>query len=83
VPKKISGPTTFFVNTGALRNNETIVTNKTLRFTIESFRRDPESEIRLRNRALDLMAIDFIPLWYNYRTNDELLGNIFANFIGK
>jgi tRNA modification GTPase len=81
-----------FVNTGALRNNETIVTNtrhydsllkalneiQNVKFGIET------------NLSSDLMAIDIRETLYHFGmitgevTNDELLGNIFANFcIGK
>ena len=81
-----------FVNTGALRNNETIVTNsrhydsllkaldeiQKVKFGLES------------NLSSDLMALDIKEALYYFGeitgqvTNDELLGNIFANFcIGK
>jgi tRNA modification GTPase len=81
-----------FVNTGALRNNETIVTNtrhyesllkaldeiKKVKYGLES------------NLSSDLMALDIKEALYHFGlitgqvTNDELLGNIFANFcIGK
>lgn len=81
-----------FVNTGALRNNETIVTNtrhydsllkaldeiQKVKFGIES------------SLSSDLMAVDIRETLYHFGmitgevTNDELLGNIFANFcIGK
>jgi tRNA modification GTPase len=81
-----------FVNTGALLNNETIVTNtrhydsllkalneiQKVKFGIET------------NLSSDLMAIDIRETLYYFGmitgevTNDELLGNIFANFcIGK
>lgn len=81
-----------FVNTGALRNNETIITNtrhydsllkaleeiQKVKFGLES------------NLSSDLMAIDIKEALYHFGmitgqvTNDELLGNIFANFcIGK
>ena len=81
-----------FVNTGALKNNETIVTNsrhydsllkaldeiQKVKFGIET------------NLSSDLMAIDIRETLYHFGmitgevTNDELLGNIFANFcIGK
>jgi tRNA modification GTPase len=81
-----------FVNTGVLRNNETIVTNarhydsllkaleevQKVKFGLES------------NLPSDLMAIDIKQALYYFGeitgevTNDELLGNIFANFcIGK
>jgi tRNA modification GTPase len=81
-----------FVNTGALRNNESIVTNtrhydsllkalheiQKVKFGLES------------NLSSDLMALDIKEALYHFGlitgqvTNDELLGNIFANFcIGK
>ena len=81
-----------FVNTGALLNNETIVTNtrhydsllkalgeiQKVKFGIET------------NLSSDLLAIDIRETLYHFGmitgevTNDELLGNIFANFcIGK
>ena len=81
-----------FVNTGALRNNETIVTNtrhynsllKALE-EIEKVQFGMKAEI-----SSDLMAIDVREALYHLGeitgqvTNDELLGNIFANFcIGK
>lgn len=81
-----------FVNTGALRNNETIVTNtrhydsllKALE-EIQKVRFGLESGL-----SADLMAIDIRQALYYFGeitgqvTNDELLGNIFANFcIGK
>jgi tRNA modification GTPase len=81
-----------FVNTGALRNNETIVTNtrhydsllKAL-YEIQKVKFGLES-----NLPSDLMAIDIRQALYHFGeitgqvTNDELLGNIFANFcIGK
>lgn len=81
-----------FVNTGALRNNETIVTNTR---HYDSLLKALE-EIRKVNHGLqtnlpsDLMAIDIREALYHFGeitgqvTNDELLGNIFANFcIGK
>jgi tRNA modification GTPase len=81
-----------FVNTGALRNNETIVTNtrhynsllKALE-EIEKVQFGMKAEL-----SSDLMAIDVREALYHLGeitgqvTNDELLGNIFANFcIGK
>jgi len=81
-----------FVNTGALRNNETIVTNtrhydsllKALN-EIQKVKYGLETEL-----SSDLMAIDIKEALYHFGTitgqvtNDELLGNIFANFcIGK
>jgi len=81
-----------FVNTGALRNNETIVTNtrhydallKALE-EINSVQKGIDA-----NLSGDLMAIDIRQALYYFGeitgeiTNDDLLGNIFANFcIGK
>lgn len=81
-----------FVNTGALKNNETIVTNtrhydsllKALE-EIQKVRYGLETHL-----SSDLMAIDIRQALYYFGeitgqvTNDELLGNIFANFcIGK
>ena len=81
-----------FVNTGALRNNETIVTNtrhydsllKALE-EIQKVKWGLDSGI-----SSDLMAIDIRSTLFFFGeitgevTNDELLGNIFANFcIGK
>ncbi|MFD2552215.1 tRNA uridine-5-carboxymethylaminomethyl(34) synthesis GTPase MnmE [Bizionia sediminis] len=80
------------VNTGALRNNETIITNtrhydallKALE-EIQKVKAGLEAGL-----ATDLMAIDIREALYYFGlitgsvTNDELLGNIFANFcIGK
>ena len=81
-----------FVNTGALRNNETIVTNTrhydSLLKAFEEIQKVKEGlEIGLSG---DLMAIDIRQALYHFGeitgeiTNDDLLGNIFANFcIGK
>ena len=80
------------INTGALRNNETIVTNtrhydallKALE-EIQKVKHGLDSGI-----TGDLLAIDIREALYQFGlitgsvTNDELLGNIFANFcIGK
>ena len=80
------------VNTGALRNNETIVTNsrhydallKALD-AVQQVRQGMEAEI-----PGDLLAIDIRQVLYHFGeitgeiTTDDLLGNIFANFcIGK
>ncbi len=81
-----------FVNTGALRNSETIVTN--IRHydsllnalnEIQKVKYGIETEL-----SSDLMAIDIREALYHFGmitgevTNDELLGNIFANFcVGK
>lgn len=81
-----------FVNTGALRNNETIVTNSrhydSLLKALEEIQKVKwglESGL-----SSDLMAIDIREALFHFGeitgevTNDELLGNIFANFcIGK
>ncbi len=81
-----------YVNTGALRNNETIVTNTrhydSLLKALEEIQRVKHG---LENDlSSDLMAIDIKEALYHFGmitgqvTNDELLGNIFANFcIGK
>ncbi len=81
-----------FVNTGALRNNETIVTNTrhydSLLKALEEIQKVKHGlETGLSS---DLMAIDIKQALYYFGeitgqvTNDELLGNIFANFcIGK
>lgn len=80
------------VNTGALRNSETIVTNSrhydALLKALEEIRKVKfglESGL-----SADLMAIDIRQALYHFGeitgqvSNDELLGNIFANFcIGK
>ncbi|SFW26118.1 tRNA modification GTPase [Cellulophaga fucicola] len=81
-----------FVNTGALRNNETIVTNTrhydALLKSLESIER-----VQLGmdgGISGDLLSIDLKDALYHLGeitgqvSNDELLGNIFANFcIGK
>ena len=81
-----------FVNTGALRNNETIVTNtrhydSLLKALDEIQKVNYGLQIEISS---DLMAIDIREALYHFGmitgevTNDELLGNIFANFcIGK
>jgi tRNA modification GTPase len=81
-----------FVNTGALRNNETIVTNTR---HYDSLLKALEEIQKVKygmqtNLSSDLMAIDIKEALYHFGmitgqvTNDELLGNIFANFcIGK
>lgn len=81
-----------FVNTGALRNDETIVTNTrhydALLKALEEINKVQEG----LNMGLsgDLMAIDIRQALYHFGeitgeiTSDDLLGNIFANFcIGK
>lgn len=81
-----------FVNTGALRNNDTIVTNSR---HYDSLLKALEEIIKVQeginsNLTSDLMAIDIRQALYYFGeitgeiTNDDLLGNIFANFcIGK
>ncbi|MHC5310942.1 tRNA uridine-5-carboxymethylaminomethyl(34) synthesis GTPase MnmE [Myroides sp. LJL116] len=81
-----------YVNTGALRNNETIVTNTR---HYDSLLKALEEIEKVKwglqtNLSADLMAIDIRQALYYFGeitgqvTNDELLGNIFANFcIGK
>ncbi len=81
-----------FVNTGALRNNETIITNTR---HYDSLLKALEEIQKVKfgldsNLSSDLMALDIKEALYHFGmitgqvTNDELLGNIFANFcIGK
>lgn len=81
-----------FVNTGVLRNNETIVTNSRhydgLLKALEEIQKVQEAIDD--GISGDLMAIDIRQALYYFGeitgeiSNDELLGNIFANFcIGK
>ncbi len=81
-----------FVNTGALRNNETIVTNsRHYDSLIKALEEIQKVQFGLHSGLpADLMAIDIRQALYYFGeitgqvTNDELLGNIFANFcIGK
>ena len=81
-----------FVNTGALRNDETIVTNSRHYDALLKALEEIEKVQYGINTDLpsDLMAIDIKQALYHFGeitgqvTNDELLGNIFANFcIGK
>jgi tRNA modification GTPase len=81
-----------FVNTGALRNNETIITNSR---HYDSLLKALEEIDKVKNGlnsdlSGDLLAIDIRQALYYFGeitgeiTNDDLLGNIFANFcIGK
>jgi tRNA modification GTPase len=81
-----------YVNKGALRNNETIVTNSR---HYDSLLKALEEIQKVKwgldaGISSDLMAIDIRSALYFFGeitgevTNDELLGNIFANFcIGK
>lgn len=81
-----------FVNTGALRNNETIVTNTrhydALLKALEEINKVQQGIDT--NLSSDLLAIDIRQALHYFGeitgeiSNDELLGNIFANFcIGK
>lgn len=81
-----------FVNTGALRNNETIVTNtRHYDSLLKALEEIQKVQFGLSSGLpADLMAIDIRQALYYFGeitgqvTNDELLGNIFANFcIGK
>jgi tRNA modification GTPase len=81
-----------FVNTGALRNNETIVTNtRHYDSLLKALEEIQKVKYGLQtNLSSDLIAIDIKEALYHFGmitgqvTNDELLGNIFANFcIGK
>ena len=81
-----------FVNTGALRNNDTIVTNSRHYDSLLKALEDIDKvKIGLEtNLSGDLLAIDIRQALYHFGeitgeiTNDDLLGNIFANFcIGK
>ncbi len=81
-----------FVNTGALRNNETIVTNTrhydSLLKALEEIKKVQEG--MASGLSGDLLAIDIRQALYHFGmitgeiSSDDLLGNIFANFcIGK
>src|SRR5690606_24059351 len=81
-----------FVNTGALKNNETIITNarhfNALQKALEEIAKVREG--LASGLSSDLMAIDIRQALYHFGeitgqvTNDELLGNIFGKFcIGK
>ena len=81
-----------FVNTGALRNNNTIVTNSrhynALLKALEEINK-VEDGLNMELSG-DLLAIDIRQALHHFGeitgeiTNDDLLGNIFANFcIGK
>ncbi|WP_298535713.1 tRNA uridine-5-carboxymethylaminomethyl(34) synthesis GTPase MnmE [uncultured Algibacter sp.] len=81
-----------FVNTGALRNNDTIVTNsRHYDSLLKAFEEIDRVKCGLDSQLSgDLLAIDIRQALYHFGeitgeiTNDDLLGNIFANFcIGK
>ncbi|WP_373059922.1 tRNA uridine-5-carboxymethylaminomethyl(34) synthesis GTPase MnmE [Zunongwangia sp. H14] len=90
--EELKGKLLEFVNTGELRNNNTIVTNSrhynALLGALEEINKVQEGlNIGLSG---DLMAIDIRQALHHFGeitgeiTNDDLLGNIFANFcIGK
>jgi tRNA modification GTPase len=80
------------INTGALRNNETIITNsRHYDALIKALEEIQKVKYGLETGLSgDLMAIDIRQALYHFGeitgeiTNDDLLGNIFANFcIGK
>lgn len=80
------------INTGALRNNETIVTNtRHYDALLKAFEEIQKVKYGLDTELSgDLLAIDIRQALYHFGeitgeiTNDDLLGNIFANFcIGK
>ena len=80
------------INTGALRNNETIVTNtRHYDALLKAFEEITKVKFGLETGLpSDLMAIDIRQALYHFGeitgeiTTDDLLGNIFANFcIGK
>nr|WP_321222592.1 tRNA uridine-5-carboxymethylaminomethyl(34) synthesis GTPase MnmE [uncultured Psychroserpens sp.] len=80
------------INTGALRNNETIVTNsRHYDALLKAFEEIIKVKHGLESELSgDLLAIDIRQALYHFGeitgeiTNDDLLGNIFANFcIGK
>ena len=80
------------INTGALRNNETIVTNsRHYDALLKAFEEIQKVSYGLdEGISGDLLAIDIRQALYHFGeitgeiTNDDLLGNIFANFcIGK
>ncbi len=81
-----------FVNTGALRNNETIVTNTRHYDALLKALEEVQKVQHGMEDSLpsDLLAIDIRQALYHFGeitgeiTSDDLLGNIFANFcIGK
>ncbi len=90
--EELKGQLLGLVNTGALRNNETIITNtRHYDSLIKALEEIQKVQYSLdTNIPADLMGIDirqallFFGEITGQVTNDELLGNIFANFcIGK
>ncbi|QLG46717.1 tRNA uridine-5-carboxymethylaminomethyl(34) synthesis GTPase MnmE [Costertonia aggregata] len=81
-----------FVNTGALKSNETIVTNtRHYDSLLKALKEIKKVQFGLKNEVSgDLLAIDIRQALYHFGeitgeiSSDDLLGNIFANFcIGK
>lgn len=81
-----------FVNTGALKNNDTIITNSRHYDALLKALEEIQKVQQGMNSGLsgDLLAIDIRQALYHFGeitgeiTTDDLLGNIFANFcIGK
>ena len=81
-----------FVNTGALRNNDTIITNSRHYDSLLKALSDVQRVQQGMDAQIsgDLLAIDIRQALYHFGeitgeiTSDDLLGNIFANFcIGK
>ncbi len=90
--EELKGQLLGLVNTGALRNNETIITNtRHYDSLIKALEEIQKVQYSLdTNIPADLMAIDIRQALFYFGeitgqvTNDELLGNIFANFcLGK
>ncbi len=90
--EELKGQLLGLVNTGALRNNETIITNtRHYDSLIKALEEIQKVQYSLdTNIPADLMAIDIRQALFFFGeitgqvTNDELLGNIFSNFcIGK
>ncbi|MGV6830017.1 MAG: tRNA uridine-5-carboxymethylaminomethyl(34) synthesis GTPase MnmE [bacterium] len=89
---KLTSSLMELINTGALRNNETIITNSrhydALLKALEEIQKVKSGLVT--GLSGDLMAIDIRQALYHFGeitgeiTTDDLLGNIFANFcIGK
>ncbi|WP_224485544.1 tRNA uridine-5-carboxymethylaminomethyl(34) synthesis GTPase MnmE [Robertkochia aurantiaca] len=90
--EKLTAHLLEFVNTGALRNNETIVTNsRHYNALLKALQEIEKVKFGLgEGLSGDLLAIDIRQALYHFGeitgeiTSDDLLGNIFANFcIGK
>ncbi|MFP4846246.1 tRNA uridine-5-carboxymethylaminomethyl(34) synthesis GTPase MnmE [Winogradskyella sp. PE311] len=90
--EKLTNSLLNLINTGALKNNETIVTNsRHYDALLKAFEEIQKVQYGLETGLSgDLLAIDIRQALYHFGeitgeiTNDDLLGNIFANFcIGK